>query len=423
MSTAKIRRIGDLVVSLMGEEPVIAIQGPRSVGKSTILRMLAQTRDAQVFDLDDPATRAAVAADPLSIAAAESPVFIDEYQHVPEILDAIKAELNRDLRPGRFLMTGSTRHDALPVAAQALTGRLHVLTLFPFSQGEIAGTPENFIDRLVEDPQGAVQQALTLGLSTTTRADYVQRITVGGFPLAVDRSAGGRVRWFDDYIRLSLERDILELRRPQRRAQLPRLFEALAGQTGQILNMSAAASRAGLEDRTGEEYVKLLEALFLVQRLSAWGTTLHARAAARPKIHVLDSGVAARVLRLTPEKLVRLDPTSQSQFGHLLESFVVGEVLKQLSWREQVSHTGHWRRHDGDEIDLIVEREDGSVIAFEVKAGRRVTGQDFAPMGRLRDALGARFEAGIILFLGERGYNYQDRLSAIPLDRLWTPLP
>ncbi|MGH9222716.1 MAG: AAA family ATPase [Acidimicrobiales bacterium] len=103
------------------------------MGKSTLLQNLARTRGVAVLDLDDVATREAVAADPATFVAGPSPVCIDEYQHVPLVLDAIKAELNRDGRPGRFILTGSARHEALPTAAQALTGRLHRLPVYPLS--------------------------------------------------------------------------------------------------------------------------------------------------------------------------------------------------------------------------------------------------------------------------------------------------
>jgi uncharacterized protein len=415
------RRATEVVSRLMTEEPVVAIQGPRSAGKSTMLRAIAKRLKVEVFDLDDLATRDAVLADPISIAASKGPVCIDEYQHVPDLLDAIKAELNRDLRPGRFVITGSTRHDALPAAAQALTGRLHIFTLFPFSQGEIAGTKESLVGRLVEDPDAAVRAAVRRPLSVARREDYVERVVTGGFPLAVARATRARARWFDDYVRLSLERDVRELSRVRQRAQMPRLLAALAGQTAQTLNMAKAASRTGIEVRTGENYVKLLEAVFLVHRLPAWGTTLRARAVARPKVHMLDSGLAARLLRLSPERLARLDATSQTQFGHLLETFAVGEILKQLSWVDAVADCGHWRTGDGDEVDLIVELGDGSILAFEIKAGRRVAGSDFTAMGKLRSLLGDRFAAGVVLYLGERSYVYDDRLSVMPLDRLWTP--
>ena len=117
---------------------------------------------------------------------------------------------------------------------------------------------------------------------------------------------------------------------------------------------------------------RLLEDLFLVQRLPAWGKTLRARAASSPKIHVVDSGLAARLLRLSPAKLRTLDPTALAEFGNLLETFVVNELLKQVTWLDQPVTVGHWRTYDGDEVDFVVEDDEGRVLAIEVKSGDRV---------------------------------------------------
>ena len=121
--------------------------------------------------------------------------------------------------------------------------------------------------------------------------------------------------------------------------------------------------------------------------------------AGKPKVHVVDSGVAARLLRLTPERLARLDPASLTEFGHILETFVVVELLKQASWLDGIAGFGHWRTHDGDEVDLVVERDDGSVVAFEVKAGSRVAPEDLRPLRKLREAAGDAFVAGIALWM------------------------
>ena len=343
---------------------------------------------------------------------------IDEYQHVPLVLDAIKAELNRDGAPGRFVITGSTRHDALPQAAQALTGRLHLMTVYPLSQGEISGVHEHLIETLFNAPDAVV----TANASTTSRAEYIERATSGGFPPALLRQTyTARARWFDDYISLCLERDVAELARIQQKAALPQLLTRLAAQTAQVLNVAAAGQAAGLKARTAENYTRLLEALFLIHRLPAWGTTLRARAAAMPKLHVVDSGLAARLLRLTPDKLNRPEPTALQQFGHLLETFVVGEALKQVSWMDGVSAVGHWRTHDGAEVDLVIERDDGSVIGIEVKAGTRVARKDLAGLRVIRDTLGDAFSAGVALHTGARSYPADDRIHVLPIDRLWTP--
>ncbi|MFN8162156.1 MAG: ATP-binding protein [Solirubrobacterales bacterium] len=405
-----------MALERMREEPVLALQGPRAVGKTTLLNALARAHNASVIDLDDLATREAVAADPATFVSGPAPVLIDEYQHVPVLLDAIKAELNRASSPGRFMITGSTRYDALPMAAQALTGRLHLLTVLPLAQAELTGEGGDLLRLLFDDPLALV----TPKASSTSREEYAERIVAGGFPPALRRATGtARGRWFDDYLRLCLERDAAELARIQQRAALPELLARLAAQTGQVLNVAAAGASAGLNKRTADNYTKLLEALFLIERLPAWGRTLRARAARLPKVHVVDSGLAARLLRLTPERLLRRDVAALQQFGHLLETFVVGEVRKQASWLEGIAGLGHWRTHDGAELDLVIERDDGSVVGIEVKAAGRVARRDTAGLRATRNSLGEAFVAGAVLYAGSRSYTAEDRIHVLPVDRLW----
>lgn len=416
MSKPISRRLETVVKGLMGEEPVVAVQGARTVGKSTMIQALASDAGRAVVDLDDAATRDALEDSPAAFVTTEPPVFIDEYQHVPAVLDAIKVELTRDLRPGRFVLTGSTRYSSLPTAAQSLTGRLHVTTLWPLSQGEIEGMEEDFIEQLMTDPGAFVGPAFK-GVS---RQGYVDRILRGGFPLAVARRAGpGRNRWFDDYLGLVLERDVAELSSIRQREKMPRLVARLGAQSAQILNVARVAGDVGIESSTAENYVRLLEAAFVFYRLPAWGTTLRARASSKPKVHFVDSGVAARVLRVTESRLAAAQPQAMTELGHLLETFCVGEALKQASWMESSPQAGHWRTHDGDEVDLVLERDDGALAALEVKAAERVRDSDFRSLRKLREALGDRFLGGVVLHLGQHAYTHEDRLHALPVDRLW----
>jgi uncharacterized protein len=419
LSSTKVkRRLVEIIHARLEVEIVVGLQGPRSVGKSTLLRQIATEAGVGVIDLDDPVIRDAVAADPGFFARGVSPVCIDEYQHAPVILDAIKAELNKEQRPGRFIITGSTRHEALPLAAQALTGRLHMLTVRPLSQGEIDGVEEDFVERCLIEPGALVVSTP----SSTKREEYIDRVVAGGFPMALQRSAGAaRNRWFDDYVGQTIERDLLELSQVRQRAKLPVLLSRLAGQTGQLLNVSNAARDVDLEQRTADNYTKLLEAVFLIQRLPAWGSTLRSRAGSAPKVHIVDSGVAARLLRLSAARLSSLQATALTEFGHLLETFVVGEILKQVSWSDNVAGCGHWRTHDGDEVDLILERDDGCVVAFEVKSGSRISGKDLGGLQKLRADLGNKFIGGVVLNTGERSYTPDDRIHVLPIDRLWTP--
>ncbi|MDE0775831.1 MAG: DUF4143 domain-containing protein [Nocardioides sp.] len=191
----------------------------------------------------------------------------------------------------------------------------------------------------------------------------------------------------------------------------------------QLLNLTEAGRHLALSRSALDEYTKLLEDLFLIERLPAWGTTLKNRATKTPKVHVVDSGVAARLLRLTPAKLASLDPTALTEFGNLLETFVVGELRKQTSWLGAPVTTGHWRtREQGDEVDFVVEFDDGGVVAFEVKANERVPGTDLKGLRSLRGSLGERFIAGVVLSTGPRSYTFEDRVHVMPIDRLWRPV-
>ncbi len=357
-------------------------------------------------------------ADPGRFVESGEPVLIDEYQHVPELLDAIKAQLNRDLRPGRYILAGSTRYAAIPAAAQALTGRVDIIPVLPLTQGEIGGVQETFVARLISGD--AVEGPLP-GTVASTRDEYARRSTSGGMPVALRRPPGNsRSRWFASYVDLVVDKDVMDISRVRQREMLPRLLGQLAARSGQVLNLSAVAGAIGLERSTAENYIKLLEAVFLIHRLPAWGTTLGSRIVKHPKVHIVDSGVLAWLLNLTSQKIAQASPSTLTDYGHLLETFAVGEILKQVSWSEAPVATGYFRTESGNEVDLVLERDDGQVIAFEIKAGTRVGGDDLRGLRLLRDRLGPRLQAAFILYTGEYAYRQDGWIQVMPLSQVWT---
>jgi uncharacterized protein len=411
------RRLGDVVDSRLAEEPVIVLNGPRTVGKSTLLSQLGERLGRTVIDCDDLATRSAVRDDPARFVDSDQPVLIDEYQHVPELLDAIKAQLNRDMRPGRYILAGSTRYATQPEAAQALTGRVDIIPVLPLSQGEIDNFRETFVARLL-DGQGVEMASPHV---PAAREEYAVRSTSGGMPVALRRPPGrSRSRWFSNYVNLVIDRDVLDISRVRQREMLPRLLGQLAARSGQVLNMAAISGTIGLEKSTTENYIKLLEAVFLVYRLPAWGTTLGARIARHPKIHLVDSGVMSWLLNLTTQKIAQAAPAVLSEYGHLVETFAVGEILKQVSWSDAPVTSGYFRTEASDEVDLVLERDDGQVIAFEIKAGSRISGEDLRGLRQLKERLGSRLAEAIILHTGVHAYMHDDWIRVLPLDRLWS---
>lgn len=415
------RHLQPVLAELLADEPVVVLTGARTVGKSTLLAACAEAAGVRILDLDDLPTRRAVAADLELFVGADrpAPVCIDEFQHVPQLLDGIKAELNKDLRAGRFVLTGSTRYGSLPAAGQSLTGRAHVVTMWPLSQGEINGVRETCLDALISDPASLV----TSDPAAATRGDYERVVLAGGFPLALARDPGrSRDRWFRDFVTLVVERDVLEIRKVRQRQVLPQVLRRLADQTGQVVNVANIADAVGLDATTVKDYLGLLEAVFLVHRLEPFTRSAANRAIRSAKAHVIDTGLAAHLIGLTSQKLSGRMPAALTQFGHLVETFAVNELMKQAGWAEQEVEFSHFRTRDHQEVDLVIETAAGSVAAIEVKASGTVTGSDFAGLRLLRDKLGSAFVGGAVVNLGQRSYTYEDRLHVLPLERLWTPV-
>lgn len=409
------RRLSAVLRQRVAETPVLLLEGPRSVGKSTLLAELATSSEQVIFDLDQSQFRLLAQQNEAALVGSPSPVLIDEYQRVPSLLDAMKVRLNHQTHPGMFILAGSASYDSLPRGTQALTGRLQRLSVMPFAQTEIDGSDNRLIERAFES-----DITHTATPSRTTRAEYIDRVMRGGMPLAVPAdSPDERSRWFQGHVRQSLERDAGEVRRIHRKADLRHVLTRVVGQTAGLLNVSKVAQGLESSRDTATAYIELLESLFLIGALPAWGVTVSSRAVSTPKVHVIDSGIGAYLLRLSSAKLQRLDPSSMTDFGHLLESFVVQEAIRQTSWMDAPVAAGHWRTRDGDEVDLVLERHDGSVIGIEVKAGERVDGKQLAGLRKLRDRLGSAFAAGLAFHLGQVGYQAEDRIHSLPVDRLW----
>jgi len=395
---------------------VVVINGPRQAGKSTLLQLLHEQVGGDLVTLDDRDALRAARTDPTGFVTERNhPLLIDEIQRGGDALVvAVKADVDRHPRePGRFFLTGSSRFLTVPSISESLTGRVRILDLWPLSQGELTGRHERLIDRLYRP----TRELRTVEGDALSRAQLFERVVLGGFPVAHGLpSARLRAAWFGDYVRTLLQRDLAELRRPGRLVDLPRLVQLVLARTGQELVMSSMANDLRLSLDTVKEYLGLLETLYLFHTVAGWSGSSGGRAIRRPKIHAVDTGLAAALLNTSVDDLRR--PES-GLAGPLLETFVVGELARQLSWNETPIRLFHWRDRDGREVDLIAESSDGRVAAIEVKAARDVDEHDFRHLVTLRDRLGDRFVNGAVLHLGERPLAFGDRLTALPVSALW----
>ena len=394
----------------LADTPVVMLVGARQTGKSTLAADLSEGADYLTFD--EPALLSAARADPVAfLADLGGRAVLDEVQRVPELFLPIKAAVDRDRRPGRFLLTGSANPLFVPEVADALAGRMEVLRLWPFSQAELEARPETLLVRSLFSSQKPSASVAPIG-----RAGLAARIARGGFPEATSREKGERrARWFSSYLTTILERDVRAIADIARLEQLPNVLTALALRSRGPANKSALSQDLGIPVSSIDRYLVLLERIFLIQRLSGWHNRLGPRLVKGPKLLLCDSGLLCHLMRWDEERLLS-DPAS---FGLALENFVGIELAKAADLDSGRPSLMHYRTSKGTEIDFVLEAADGRVVAIEVKAAGTVEGTDFRRFDRLRETVGDRFVRGIVFYTGERALSFGDRLEAWPVSLLW----
>jgi predicted AAA+ superfamily ATPase len=388
---------------------VVFVMGPRQSGKSTLVNSLIAARGWRpALTFDDQTTRLQAAADVTGfVGALRPPVAVDEVQRVPDVLLAVKQEVDRDPRPGRFLLTGSANIRALRRVKDALTGRVEMVTLWPLAQAEITGAPP-VIPALFAGPPPLILDA------PVGRQAFAERAEAGGYPEARLRRGRRRDAWFANYIDTTLDRDLRDLSDATRLREMPLLLRLLAAQAAGLLNYSSLASRMGMSLKTVQAYVELLELTFLVRRIPAWRPGLAARELQAPKLLVADAGILAHLLGADAARIGR-DPQVS---GRIFEDFVAMELVKQANASQLAPRVYHYRA-GAVEVDLVLETRAGDIVGVEAKAGATLAGASTAGLRKLRDLAGESFKAGIVLYTGRETLPLGDRIWAVPVSALW----
>ncbi len=321
---------------------------------------------------------------------------------------AIKAAVDRDERPGGFLLTGSARVLGLKALPDSLVGRMETVELWPFSQGELEARVDHFVDAVFDDeprfPDG-----------TIARDELVERLTRGGFPEATRRDEARRAKFFEAYAHDLVERDVSQLTDVPRREVLHHLLRVSAGFPAQLLKVERLASDAGIPARSVERYLSLFEEVFLIKRLPAWSNHATTRAVRMRKLLFVDTGLCAHLQRRTLKRLLREDST----VGPLLENFVLSELARQLGWSTISASLSHYRTRDGVEVDGVLESWDGRLVGLEVQATNTVRAEDFAGLRHLATHAGERFHHGVVLYTGRGSMPFGERMTAVPIEALW----
>jgi len=405
------RHLTPALLSALSDSPVVFLNGPRQSGKSTLVQSLAAgAHRARYLTLDDLTVLSAARGDPQGfLAGLDGPVILDEVQRAPELFLALKAEVDRDRRPGRFLLTGSASVTVLPQLSDALVGRMEILTLWPLSQGEVEGANEGFIDALFE-----LEMSPPV-FKPSSRPELWKRVVRGGYPEPFSRAQPERRRaWVDSYVATIIQRDIKDLANIDGLIQLPRLLGLLAARSAGLTNYAELSRTMGLPQTTLKRYLALLEATFLSHPVPPWSGNLGKRLVKAPKLFLNDAGLAAALLAIDAERL----GGDGALAGPLLETFVMTELAKQSSWSRTRPRLHHFRTQAGAEVDFVLEDARGRCVGIEVKAGGVGTG-DFKGLRALAEILGKRFVRGVVLSTNPETTPFARNLHAFPVDALW----
>lgn len=397
------------VLDALGDTRIVALVGPRQSGKTTLARKIATDRGMNFITLDDEQFRRFAIDDPAGFMRGLDQAVIDEVQRAPGLILALKKTVDEDPRTGRFLITGSVDLFKGTISPDSLAGRVETIDLLPLSQAEIENrAPPRFLARAFDGDFPALED-------TGRTSDLIERVLAGGYPEALTRSDPSRRRaWLTAYARALTTRDVTEISPILKTDALSRLLDHAAVASGQLVNLSELATPAGVDSKTVDRWLTLLEQMFVIRRVRAWHRNDLKRLVRAPKLHFIDPGLLAALRRIDREAI----HAKRERFGPLLEGLVFSELAKQADMMPGQLLISHYRDKDKVEVDFVLERP-GNIVGVEVKAAATVKPEHFHGLKRLRDATGKAFTCGIILHDGERIQRTGDCFFAMPVSQLW----
>lgn len=391
------------------DTPVVLIHGSRQCGKTTLALAVGAPLGYHYISLDDDNQLQAAKADPVGfVESLPELTILDEIQRAPELFTSIKASVDRNRKPGRFILTGSANVLLLPQLADSLAGRMEIIHLRPLARCEITGQKPTFIDQLFSADFGSDSNQNAYPRLGESLADILCQ---GGYPAAIARdSAKRRTVWYRDYIATIIQRDVQDVASIRNLDVLPRLLTLAASQTARLFNATDLASPFALSRPTIREYLTVLEQIFLIEQLQPWHANRLSRLIKTPKLHLTDTGLACALLGVNSQTLWQ----DKSLLGQLLETFIYQELRKYAGWHNEPLNFYHFRNKDMIEVDIIVE-QGRQLAGIEIKAAATVTQGDFKGLKKLQDLCGEQFAAGVVLYDGENILPFGERLFAVPI--------
>lgn len=390
--------------------PVVLLIGPRQSGKTTLMKMVAREMGMQYLTFDTLKQLAAAQEDPEGfVAGLSTPMVLDEVQRVPEIALPLKLRVDEHRVPGSFGLTGSANPLVAPSLNDSLAGRMFILHIWPLSVSEIERKESHFLEMIFN------LEAKFSGKYTFSRNDVIEKLLKGGYPDAIALDDSLRNDWYDNLLTTILERDVRDISHLHRPRDLAKLLAILAARTAGLLNLSDVSRTAAIPYTTLNQYMVILESLFLVVRQPSWHRNRTKRLIKMPKLYFGDTGLLINQLRVSQKSILE----DGRLLGPILENFVFMELKKMASWSQEKIELYHFRTETGHEVEIVLENRAGQVIGIEVKSSETISPDDWKGLAVLESEMQEKMVRSVIFYLGKDVIVLGNKRIALPISALW----
>jgi predicted AAA+ superfamily ATPase len=411
------RLLERLMTETVMTRPLVYLDGMRQCGKSTLVQNLSVEKDLHYVTFDNPVSLSYAKNDPAGFIqhlSIDKLNIIDEVQLAPELFRYFKIAIDENRLTGKnsalYILTGSSNIFALPSLADALVGRMSILTLYPFSVSESKKTGVNFLEKLL---------ASELVPAKYPPANIPGIISNATFPEIALNKKKDRYVWFNDYLTTILQRDVRTLADIKNPDNIFQLLVSLAQRAGGLLNNASIMQETGLDAKTYDKYKALCACTFLVFELPSWSkpNKLDKRFVKQKKLYFTDTNLLCHILQRDMEDLYKNDRTVM---GRIFENFIACEIMKSAKSLGAFS-VSHFNpvQNQGKEVDFVIESPNGKTIGIEVKLDGTINDKDSANMAVMQETIGNKFQKGVIIYTGTELMQVRKNIWAVPVSYLW----
>jgi hypothetical protein len=376
------REAESTLITLAKQFKAVAVVGPRQSGKTTLTRYVFH--DKPYVSLENTDMKRYATEDPRGfLSQYKTGAVIDEAQRAPELFSYLQQILDEDNVRGKFILTGSNNFLLQESISQSLAGRIAYLYLLPFTISELA-----------QEDTGNLNDLIFRGFYPP----------LYDHPIDIDK-------WYPNYIRTYIERDIRQIKNITNLNAFERFLKLCAGRTGQLLNMNSLAIETGVDNKTIASWIGILESSFIIYRLQPHHNNFNKRIVKMPKLYFYDTGVACALLGIQNAEQLNFHPL----FGNMFENFIIGELLKHRYNQAKSNNLYFWRDNTGHEVDIIIETME-RLFAVEVKSGKTITDKFFKGILYWFKISGEK--SGAIVYAGETGQKRSNNIEIVPWNKL-----